>query len=1634
MSDLQRANGAIGVVWKMGQKRLVQCQPARRVCTVASSTGPAAAEGRIRGGDKLVAIYRPQHTPAAAPSAENCSKDAPGDRAAADTPKKATRSLRVCVVGFEITRVRQLLEGKAGEPVVLEFLRAAECCPSEEALMSPNFGKARNTFTVRVIREPIVDFKYVERSQTVGIKPISDLFAERKLKIALQKARMEQASMLDAKKQRKAKRSEAKLARQDQLARLEEEMRLQEEEQKRLAHEAKVAKAREKVDAKQQIARARAAELRAALQLPSESMDLLLELEEISLDNLQLSAIPEYIQSMSCLTCLHLSNNSINALPGWIGDLENLEQLALGNNKLRELPTEMCKLRNLQHLDVRMNPPFLTPPPNVWEMSPLSQKHAGYVDPSLVLTYLQMCHDDLVEIEGDQSDDSDAEDTMTNEDQGRSELGAKVVRRNIRQNHGGIQKTCSVVFVGEACTGKSACLRLLKNPASVQLGGVYNPTHGMVVGEWTPFEWLTHRDQDYIKVVTVDCSGQAAYRHVLDLAMPPNSLYILVWTPRPPTAAGMRKVFGEQEQEIIAGDDSVGTYLKETTHEWLCLIQSRAPGASVLLVCNCREEEFTHTNTSKLVTLVQHQTLESISAMAGGPGGGSGGSRKWRKLNVLFGGQSLNVDVTTGAAVDVLRKEIVAVLTEGTYVRGKVPLRFLRLHHLVREHRYSIERPAGAILERELVKLASDKCGITDKVSLKLAIDYLLHFQDMRVLDLKTLGIPDKLYMTISEITDVVSDLMRPECSRLDDLTSLNSQGNDKLDLLLTRGIASEQLLKQIWSYRDTKGDDSDGEAKSTVSEEEHARCKRAIQALCLMLKVEESTYHVPLLQSPYLCECDARSVGNTQALLTLKTEFDFMPSGAFSRLLVIFARYLPGATVDYLPVGLNSPCIGGSACKSSVHSTLAVRDAAMMSLERGEGERRALSGGLVREMASLFWRGTKVSLAAVEQTQQNKKRLVLLGTFSHRKHLSHFLDSLVCLEESFFPGLFRSSMHFLYAGSGHIGGLLTWPSHPSSRREEQISEWIDWPLDQHGVPKKVETWRSAADDKWDMVGTTPEPEKQVRESLSRIKFPTEPEAALIFVIHSGRESLWPNRHDFPLLDKCSRELTLSDMGLCQGRKVWTYKMEGVGTNERGKKSTHMHEAVFTSTMAGNKIQVTFTADKTHQVIPRAWLIRDAENEAQKMVLEVARELDLSVGLSYDDRAERMDGLLPVELARVALIFVDPSLRSVWRSKHLIQQALDQCLPSILVLLPDDDGFMPTSNQFTSIFGGRAIEDHPCTFMCKTMGELQQELPRIVAKLQQVLAVSKGAAPHTEPDSYFCHQAPEKWVFYCGEERGKVQKETEQGNLSAIQSRSNREDYWSAVCPHCINEGVYPPYTFRRTLYSSQLLPTETGSEGMGGKGDAQSPVFHMRTLTTPMFCPFARDKIGEVMDVFPPRILLVSEKGSWEMSGKMQRAIEDSLEVRCLRLRLDVDGVAAVPSYQTAPHDADPTVDTNDKLSSVYSRLINRAQCIVLVLPRYQTPSLESSLLTHESSLSIRTKSSDQRTLLWRELLLHMRKRQVVSVLPARDADDDLQDLAARATAATVVSLTRLPSSAASLLFSALREVRKLKAMDYVT
>ena len=58
-------------------------------------------------------------------------------------------------------------------------------------------------------------------------------------------------------------------------------------------------------------------------------------------------------------------------------------------------------------------------------------------------------------------------------------------------------------------------------------------------------------------------------------------------------------------------------------------------------------------------------------------------------------------------------------------------------------------------------------------------------------------------------------------------------------------------------------------------------------------------------------------------------------------------------------------------------------------------------------------------------------------------------------------------------------------------------------------------------------------------------------------------------------------------------------------------------------------------------------------------------------------------------------------------------------LPTIIVMVPDDDGFMPepkkNAKHFKAMFGGRDIQKHPLLYSCMSQQEMAANAPEIIA-------------------------------------------------------------------------------------------------------------------------------------------------------------------------------------------------------------------------------------------------------------------------------------------------------------------------------
>ncbi|MBS0653670.1 MAG: leucine-rich repeat domain-containing protein [Verrucomicrobia bacterium] len=110
--------------------------------------------------------------------------------------------------------------------------------------------------------------------------------------------------------------------------------------------------------------------------LPSE-IKLFLGLEELILDNNQLTVLPESIGDLQSLLILNLSNNHLSSLPNSFQCLGQIENLHLFNNKLRVLPDWFGKFQDLETLDLHNNL-LRDLPESIGDLEGLQELYLGY--------------------------------------------------------------------------------------------------------------------------------------------------------------------------------------------------------------------------------------------------------------------------------------------------------------------------------------------------------------------------------------------------------------------------------------------------------------------------------------------------------------------------------------------------------------------------------------------------------------------------------------------------------------------------------------------------------------------------------------------------------------------------------------------------------------------------------------------------------------------------------------------------------------------------------------------------------------------------------------------------------------------------------------------------------------------------------------------------------------------------------------------------------------------------------------------------------------------------------------------------------------------------------------------------------
>ncbi|OFZ26768.1 MAG: hypothetical protein A2381_06410 [Bdellovibrionales bacterium RIFOXYB1_FULL_37_110] len=81
-----------------------------------------------------------------------------------------------------------------------------------------------------------------------------------------------------------------------------------------------------------------------------------LELENLQLNNNQLSKLPTWLGKLEKLTLLDAAKNHLSSLPESFAKLKKLKRLNLDSNHFETAPSSLLVLHNLQHISIDQNP------------------------------------------------------------------------------------------------------------------------------------------------------------------------------------------------------------------------------------------------------------------------------------------------------------------------------------------------------------------------------------------------------------------------------------------------------------------------------------------------------------------------------------------------------------------------------------------------------------------------------------------------------------------------------------------------------------------------------------------------------------------------------------------------------------------------------------------------------------------------------------------------------------------------------------------------------------------------------------------------------------------------------------------------------------------------------------------------------------------------------------------------------------------------------------------------------------------------------------------------------------------------------------------------------------------------------
>lgn len=519
----------------------------------------------------------------------------------------------------------------------------------------------------------------------------------------------------------------------------------------------------------------------------------LVKLERLQLTNNQLKTLPDELFELVNLKKLHMNINQLSSLDDKVGDLVNLEYLVLDRNKLTKLPHTIGNLKKLHYLNLYENK--LTRLPE--SVTSLTKVETLLVEKNpLQVPPVHVCNQGIPSI--------------SNYFQAMKNTG------NIHS------KRLKVVLVGESLAGKTSLVNALVEGEAVEIN-TDDRTFGVVFYHWKP-----EPDVDELELLVVDCAGQREYQMTHQLFLSKGALFLL-------TVNLSSYDFDNQE------------CFRTTVGDWITFASVRIPQARILVVPThideCVSQEEIDLKCKNILTNIKEQQNDMIEKI----------ERKIKYIRKTEGscipeedlkrlleqhrmkrhnlpivslqyqkeafretqnpGNNLSMNVLPVSNVGSLqgmislRKELVRIARNKTLsptVDAELPESWVKLEITMKELRKNIDVPCVSVAE--FVELLKQNNSDLPRAELESCLTYLnaigemAYFKDISGLERNVVLNPNWLGSVLTKIFrhDLAETLQYKDGYRKLDLHHF--QFNQDKQMLLTRGIMSQPLLKCIWS------------------------------------------------------------------------------------------------------------------------------------------------------------------------------------------------------------------------------------------------------------------------------------------------------------------------------------------------------------------------------------------------------------------------------------------------------------------------------------------------------------------------------------------------------------------------------------------------------------------------------------------------------------------------------------------------------------------------------------------------------------------------------------------------------------------------------------------------------------------